>query len=292
MLEELKTLIAVVECENFTRAGELRHLSQPSVSVHIKNLENEFGVTLVMRSQKQRKLLITEEGMLLYRKGKEILKSLEEVKQELLGEGQHVGGKLRIGASHTIGECFLTVFLGDFMRMYPDIHIELIIDNSSKICEEVEKLRLEIGLIEAAPDQVVLVQEHFFRDELILIFPPGTILEGTSLTEILSGQNKWVARERGSGTRTYLEYLWNEHQIIPETILTLGSNYAVKEAVKNGLGASVVSHLVVNTPCDNVQMYSLGERYQRYFSAIYPEDMSLSRAARAFLEALQQHTTR
>lgn len=289
MLEELKTLIAVVECENFTRAGELRHLSQPSVSVHIKNLETEFGVTLVRRSQKQRKLFITEEGMLLYRKGKEILRSLEEVKQELLGQSQHVGGKLRIGASHTIGECFLTVFLGDFMKSYPDIHIELVIDNSSKICEEVEKLRLEIGLIEAASDQLFLVQKHFFRDELMLILPADTPT-GTELTQILSGQKKWIAREQGSGTRTYLEYLWNDYEVIPETILTLGSNYAVKEAVKNGLGASVVSHLVVNANAENISVLSLGERYKRYFSAIYVEDMSLSRAARVFLEALQNQS--
>lgn len=83
MIEELKTFIAVVEYENFTKAGEILHLSQPSVSVHIKNLEKQFNTDLISRSVKQKNIVITESGRVLYKRAKEIIKILEDTKNEL-----------------------------------------------------------------------------------------------------------------------------------------------------------------------------------------------------------------
>jgi len=96
MIDALKTFIAVVEYENFTKAAEAIKLSQPSVSLHIKHLEEYFNTILIQRSIKQKKIYITESGSLLYERSKQIIKLLEDTKGDLLDYGNVVKGRLRI----------------------------------------------------------------------------------------------------------------------------------------------------------------------------------------------------
>lgn len=155
MFDELKTFIAVVEFKNFTRAGEYLNLSQPSVSTHIKNLENYFNVTLINRSIKQKTIHITESGYKLYEHAKEILNLLEVTYLDVKNSSNSLKGTLKIGASLTIGEYILPKFLSYFTNKYPDIEIELIIENTSSISSRIKDLSLDIGLIEVLPSQVI-----------------------------------------------------------------------------------------------------------------------------------------
>ena len=130
MFQELKTFIHVVEFNNFTKAGEYLNLSQPSVSTHIKNLENYFGVKLINRSVKQKKILITDSGYKLYEKAKEIMSLLDITYMEVRNNTDTLKGKLKIGASLTIGEYLLPRFISYFTNKYPDIDVELSINNT------------------------------------------------------------------------------------------------------------------------------------------------------------------
>src|SRR5471030_2983290 len=103
MINELRTFIAVVEYKNFTKAAESINLSQSSVSLHIKHLEEYFNTTLIQRSIKQKSIYITQSGNLLYERSKQIIKLLEDTKGDLLDHENVVKGKLHIGASFTIG---------------------------------------------------------------------------------------------------------------------------------------------------------------------------------------------
>ncbi len=93
MLEELKTFIAVVECKNFTKAGEHLNLSQPSVSTHIKHLEHHYGVILIDRSIKQKTIFITENGYKLYKRAKEIVNLLETTYMEVRDISDSIKGR-------------------------------------------------------------------------------------------------------------------------------------------------------------------------------------------------------
>ena len=126
MIEELKTFITVVEVKNFTKAAEQLNLSQPSVSNHIKNLENYFGVTLINRSVKQKSIFITERGYILYKKAKEIVSLLETTYMEIQNKSDSIKGSIKVGASLTIGEYVLPDFLAYFSKKYPDIDIEIV----------------------------------------------------------------------------------------------------------------------------------------------------------------------
>ena len=168
MFQELNTFIAVVEHKNFTKAGETLNLSQPSVSTHIKNLENHFGVTLINRSIKQKNIFITESGYTLYKKAKEILNLLDTTYMDVRNVSNTIKGVLKVGASLTIGEYLLPNFLTYFSKKYPDIDIELFIGNTAKISSKLKGLSLDIGLIEGITSSSNLTQEYFLEDTMVL----------------------------------------------------------------------------------------------------------------------------
>lgn len=292
MLDEFKTFIAVVEHKSFTKAGESLHLSQPSVSSHIKHLENSFGVVLINRSIKQKSITITENGEILYIKAKELLHLLELTYAEVQKNTDSVKGSLKIGASLTIGEYLLPQFLATFAKSYPDIDVEIFIENTSLICSYLKNLTLDIGLIEGNTASCSFNQEYFLADQMVLAIPyDPTVTSDTFSFSTLQDQ-KWIVREEGSGTREYLDMFLSINEITPKSITVLGSNYAIKEAVKYNLGITILSHLVA-TPAAKAQELSIIELdplFNRHFSYLLPKNIVPSRATKVFLDALKAYS--
>ena len=289
MLEELKTFVAVVECKNFTKASEKVNLSQPSVSIHIKNLEKFFGVELIIRSVKQKNIIITESGQLLYTRAKEMLNLLEITKDEVINLSSGVKGHLKIGATYTIGEYILPNFLKLFCGQYPEVEIEVIIGNTEEISRKVQALQVDLGLIEGMGHMEEFKQTYFLKDELVLILPKTHVLTQENLSNATLQEQKWVTREIGSGLREYLDVFLTHHQIVPKSKLVFGSNYAIKEAVKNGLGIAMVSGYVAKDAVlhGEVKMISLEESYYRNFSYILPKDLMSMKVIEIFTQTLE-----
>lgn len=288
MFEELKTFVAVVEYKNFTKAGEYLNLSQPSVSKHIKNLENYFKVVLINRSIKQKTIFITESGQILYKRAKEILNLLNITYHDVSQVSDAITGHLKIGASLTIGEYILPNFLALFSQKYPDIYVEVFIKNTSIVSSHVKDYILDIGLIEGTCSSPSFIQEYFFEDKMVLALPYKSHLLKDFSFDKLQNQ-KWIVREDGSGTRDYLDMFLSVKEIIPKSMMVFGSNYAVKESVRNNLGITIVSNLVTSLPVLNneLSVIELGSSYNRHFSYIFPKDITLSKAATIFIEELK-----
>jgi len=293
LFEELKTFIAVVEFKNFTKAGESLNLSQPSVSTHIKNLENIFGVTLINRSVRQKTIVITESGFTLYKRAKEIINLIDITYMEVRNTSNSIKGNLKIGASLTIGEYVLPKFLAIFTEKYPDIDVEIFIENTSSICSHLKGLTLDIGLIEGTSSSSSFTQEYFLEDKMVLAFPYNSELITESFTLNKLQNQKWVVREEGSGTREFLNMFLGTNEIIPKGIMVLGSNYAVKEAVKNNLGITIISDFVTNPAVENNELSTidLGKPYTRHLSYILPKNITISKASQVFLDELKQYTS-
>ena len=286
MIEEFKTFIAVVEHQNFTKAGESINLSQPTVSTHIKNLENYFNTTLINRSIKQKTISITDNGYLLYKRAREILTSIDSVKNEIDSISNSIKGHIKIGASLTIAEYFLPKFLAIFSYKYPDIEIEMIVENTHKICEKVKNSNLDIGLVEGSLSSFDFNQNFFFEDSMVLTFSPNCEIDPLNFDIDSIKNKKWIVREDGSGTREYLNIFLSSNKITPRQIMVLGSNYAVKEAVKSNLGVSIISKLVTDSEKDTLSTISLDDAYNRYFSFITPKDIKPSSTTTLFIDEL------
>jgi len=242
--DALKTFITLVEVNNFTKTSEILHISQPSVSLHIKNLEQELQTTLFIRSPKS--VQITPTGEILYNRAKQMMAIAEQAKEEILAYHHEIQGTLIIGASFTIGEYILPPIIASLQKQFPQLELQIIIGNTKEIIQYTKLLQVDIGLIEGQAHDHELIIKPFMQDELFIVSASNhpLVKEPTITVENLQQQN-WVAREEGSGTRYYLDHLFRANGLQVHSLLTVSSNQGVKESVIQGLGLSLLSTSVI-----------------------------------------------
>lgn len=288
MIEELKTLIAVVEQKNFTKAAKQINLSQPSVSLHIKRLENYFNTILINRSHKSKNIEITESGYEVYENSKKIIGMLKDTEQKVLELKGRTSGKLIIGASKTIGNYLLPKLLSEFTKEYPSIEIEVIIENTSSICKKLNNLEIDVGLVEGIETHFNFIRENFYDDKMVIVASNDLKFDSKSYFSGLQNQ-VWISREEGSGTQEYLNLFLNTNNIHPKNRIVFSSNYSIKEAVKNNMGVTMISEYVVRESVNLGELYILPVdiSYTRKFSYILSTEKQNSKALNKFLDKLK-----
>lgn len=289
MLDELKTYIAVVEEQSFTKASKVVNLSQPSVSLHISILENYFNTKLIERSNKQKNITITPTGRMLYNRAKQILSIFKDTKEELLSYHNVPSGTLKLGASMTIGEFLLPSILGQFIKEFPNIKLEVTIENTRHIYDKFKDFQFDIALVEGTVPVHSYKYDNFYKDSMVIVASKNHPLAKKKKLIIKDlSKETWICRENGSGTAENLETFLNNAGISPKNLIILGSNYAIKEAVRNNLGITLISSLVVNDAVKNDELSILQtiHEYTRYFSYMIHDENNISKVSSLFLERL------
>ena len=289
-MDPLKVFVTVIEQKNFSRAGDILNLSQPGVSLHIRNLENELGTKLIYRSPKQ--VQITEPGKILYRHAKQMLNHYETAKREINEFNNVVSGTMKIGASFTIGEYYLPKVLAEFAAQYPMVDIQIIISNSNDVIQGIRSNKLDIGLIEGETDYKDIDVRPFMNDEMIVVVPPDHPLSQMDLIEGNMLQNQtWVLREQGSGTRTYSDKLLSSLELNIKKTFIFTSIQGVKEAVMAGLGIALLSRLTVQKELKSNELKTFhlkNEPIIRPFSIVKKLDFEASKAMDLFLRKVEE----
>ena len=202
-----------------------------------------------------------------------------------------IKGVLKVGASLTIGEYLLPNFLTYFSKKYPDIDIELFIGDTAKISSKLKGLSLDIGLIEGITSSSNLTQEYFLEDTMVLALSneKKDLLKNFNFNNLHN--EKWIVREEGSGTREYLDMFLYMNKILPKSIMVLGSNYAVKEAVRNNLGITIISSFVTSPAIKNneLSILPLDKQFNRNFSYLLPNNINISKASHIFIKELKEY---
>jgi DNA-binding transcriptional LysR family regulator len=248
-LRLLQIFCAVFEEGSVSGAARRLELSQPTVSEHLKNLEDQVGVPLFDRLSRQ--IQPTRAGEHLYDQARRVGELERSIVASLGRFLNKLEGRLVLGASSVPGEYLLPALLGRFRGKHPGVAVSLRIKDSREILDELAAGRLDLAFVGARPPSGPLESAPFGTDHLILAVPRGTpwdALEAVSLADLRS--LPLVLRPPGSGTRSAFESLLDHHgfrladfQVIAE----LGSATAIKEAIKAGVGASVVSDLSIVT---------------------------------------------
>lgn len=288
IVDALRVFVTVVEQSHFSKAGELLNLSQPGVSLHVRNLENELGAKLLHRSPKQVRL--TEAGAILYKHAKQILAHYEEAGQEIQMLQDQVTGSIHIGASFTIGEYILPAKLAEFANQYPQVNLQVTIGNTEEIIGAVRTNQLDIGFIEGQTVDADLSVIPYMKDEMIIVSPSSHPLSETMVVENEMLQNQvWVLREQGSGTRAFSDHFMQEAAINAKRTYIFNSSQGVKEAVAAGLGVAMLSRWIVRKELAMGEIKELRIRYnllEREFSIIRHKDSTGSMALTVFLQKL------
>ena len=288
IVDTLRVFVTVAEQSHFSKAGELLNLSQPAVSMHIRNLENELGAKLLHRSSKQVRL--TEAGTILYKHAKQILAHFEEASQEIHMLQDQVTGSIHIGASFTIGEYILPARLAEFANQYPGVNLQVTIGNTEEIIAGVRANDLDIGFIEGDAQENDLIVTPYMKDEMIIVAPSNHPLSEPSFVDQSSFQDQvWVLRELGSGTRAFSDQFIQDEQISVKRSYVFNSSQGVKEAVAAGLGIAMLSRWIVRKELASGEIKELKINHnhlERQFSIIRHKESSPSMAANVFIEKL------
>lgn len=289
-IQQLESLVHLVAERNFSRAARKMILTQPSLSKHIKNLEDAAGTRLVNREGTG--ISLTPEGRLLFEFARKVLYLREDVKERMLRLQDKSSGSIRISASTLPATYILPHILSRFQKSYPQIQTFVQSANSEDAIDMVLHQQSEMGFIGKSPHSKKLHSEPLWQDRLILAAPAGhpwTGAASVSVKDLLEAP--FVLREKGSATRELLGNFLAEHAGIDlnqlNIVAEMGSAEAVKEAIIANLGISVLSIHAVKRELDQgivVEIPIQGWRIVRRVYLIYRHQLGIMKHHQLFLD--------
>jgi len=292
-IKQLRVFCAVVEKASFSRAAKMLNLTQPTISFQIALLEKELETKLFDRGARQ--VILTKSGGILYQYALKILELTQEAKQAIDEVKGLLRGELVIAASTIPGEYILPPILHSFKERYSGIDIVLAISDTRGVIKMVMSNEVEVGAVGAKEEEEKLVFTKLATDRLVLITPHDSkwFKQDTIVLDELKAV-PFILRENGSGTRTIAMQKLKEMGIGEEElniVMELGSTTAVKKAVECGSGVSFVSERAVETEIKLNLLKKVrvqGLKLDRDFFIVYKRQKTLSPAASAFLQFLQE----
>jgi len=289
-IHHLRIFLSVFRNRSFSKASRELRLSQPTISDHIRSLEEHLECELFERLA--RKIIPTGEAEVLYNYAIEVTEKADSIRHAIGQFKKEVAGELIIGASSIPGTYLLPSMMAFFKKKYPAVSFQIIVSDSRAIVEKVLKHEILLGMVGARLNTSQVSFVPFMEDELIVVSSPS-LVKGKRITLKDLLKYPMVMREEGSGTRREAEKHFEDHGFSPENMVhagVFGSTDAVKQAVKAGLGIAVVSKYSVT---DELKHGTLKEikldnvRMKRSFYVATHKKRSLPRLYQLFLEHLK-----
>ncbi|HEY9848223.1 MAG TPA: LysR substrate-binding domain-containing protein [Leptolyngbyaceae cyanobacterium] len=286
-LHQLKVFEAAARHGSFTRAAEELFLTQPTVSMQVKQLSKAVGLPLF--EQVGKRLYLTQAGQELLATCRDIFDRLAKFEMSIADLKGVKAGQLKL-AVITTAKYVVPRLLGPFCQRYPGIDVSLQVTNHEIILERFWQNLDDLYILSQSPDNSDVVMHPFLDNPLVVLAPRNHPLAGEKniSLEKLEGE-PFIMREPGSGTRQAVQKLFDKHGITVKVKLELGSNEAIKQAIAGGLGISVLSSHTLALEGQNSQITILdveGFPIERYWYVVYPSGKQLSVVARTFFDYL------
>jgi len=249
-LRQLEIFLNVVDLKSFSKAAQVVHLAQASVSERIANLESLVGTRLLDRLG--REVVPTRAGELLYKHASLLLEMKRTACLEMAGFLGVQQGELTVGGSTIPGEYILPGVIGRFGKKYPSISVSLTISDSRAVERRVLDGTFEMGVVGSRSSDTRLILHQLWKDELVLVVPANHSWAGKTAVGVEAlFTEPFILREKGSGTfgmfNHYLQEIGSKGVDALNRVARLGTSTAVKEGIKAGVGVSVLSARAVET---------------------------------------------
>ncbi|MEW6765191.1 MAG: LysR family transcriptional regulator [Pseudomonadota bacterium] len=292
-LRQLQVFDAVARHLSFSRASGELHLSQPAVSMQVKQLEEALGLPVF--EQIGKKIFLTDAGREVQRVSQAVEQQLLDLENTLADLRGVRGGKITVGVVST-AHYFATRLMAQFRQQRPDVRLTLNVVNRETLLNQLAANETDLAIMGQPPSGRDLDAKAFMLNPLVVIAPPGHPLAGEKGIPFsrLAGE-PMLAREVGSGTRNAMEGLFHEHGFTLQPAMEMNKNEAIKQAVEVGLGLGVVSLHTVERELATGRLITLdveGFPIVRHWFLVHRQGKRLSPAAQAFRDYVLEEGAR
>lgn len=283
-LRQLQVFEAAARLGGYTRAAETLHLSQPAVSMQIRQLEEQAGMPLF--DQIGKKVHLTDAGRTLYKHAQSILAQVNEAQLELEEMRGMRRGQLNITIAST-ANYFAPRLLAAFCQRHPEVKVSLDVSNREHILELLKETDKDLAIMGRPPEESDLVAHPFMENPLVVIAAPDhPLAQAHDIPLARLNEETFISREIGSGTRMAAERFFDEAGTRLTTVMEMSSNEAIKQAVQAGLGLGVVSIHTLEMELALGRLVILdvqGFPILRHWYAVHRHGKRFSAVAQAFL---------
>lgn len=290
-LRQLKVFESVARNLSFTRAAEELYLTQPTVSIQLKQLTDTVGLPLF--EQIGKRIYLTDAGRELLKVCRSIFENLAHFEMLVSDMKGIKAGKLHL-AVITTAKYFIPRLLGQFCQRYPGIDVSLKVTNRERVLQRMADNQDDLYVLGSPPDSMEMVGEPFLENPLVVVAPSNHALASQKNIPLARlAQEPFLMREPGSGIRLSTEQFFGAHGLPLKVRMELGSNEAIKQAVVGGLGIAVLSAHTLALERNSKELTILNVQefpIQRHWYLAYPKGKQLSVVAQTFLEFLHQES--
>jgi DNA-binding transcriptional LysR family regulator len=289
---QLRIFLKVIEHQSVTKAAEELHLTQPGVSIQLKNFQSQFEIPLTQILS--RRLIVTDFGHKIAESARLILEGADKIEEISMAFQGLLAGSLKVSIVST-GKYVMPFFLTGFLRQHPQVKLQMDVTNKAKVVQSVANNEVDFSLVSILPEELSTGSLSLMPNELYLVGNKDeTFGEKKNPLSILE-KLPLIFREQGSGTRLTMERFFSEHNLEVDTYLELTSNEAVKQAVIAGLGYSVLPLIGIREELMSGTLQIIPVRHfpiRSTWQLIWPEKKVKSPAAEKFLEYVETEKQR
>lgn len=281
-INQLKIFLKVVEMSSVTKASEVLFMTQPAVSIQLKNFQNQFDIPLIELIG--RRIYVTDFGQEIASIAERVISELDEVTFKTKQYQGLLTGRLKISAAST-GKYLIPFFLSEFLESNKGVDLLLDVTNKTQVIKSLKNNEIDFALVSVLPDDVMVDEEILIDNHLYLV----------GNQQQFSKNKPLIYRENGSATRVEMERFFQEKVENERKKMELTSNEAVKQAVIAGLGFSILPLIGIKNELLNGELHIIhrkGLPLKTEWRLIWLKDKKLSPVAKAYLDFLKGNKTK
>jgi DNA-binding transcriptional LysR family regulator len=287
-LNQLQIFLKIVQLQSVTKAAEDLHLTQPAVSIQLKNFQDQFEIPLT--EVVGRKIYITDFGKEIANAAENIINQVHDINQKLFSYKGQLTGRLKISVVST-GKYVMPYFLADFLKQNSGIELLMDVTNKNKVIESLENNEVDFALVSILPASINVEKLDLLQNKLYLVGNTKTKFKKLIKTKEIFKELPLIFREKGSGTRQKMESFIERHRLEFVKKMELTSNEAVKQALLAGLGYSIMPLIGIKNELHNHELQIIpvkGLPITTTWSLIWLKGKKHAPASLAFLNYLKK----
>ncbi len=286
-LHQLQVFLKVTQLQSITKAAEELHLSQPAVSIQLKNFQDQFEIPLT--EVVGRKLFVTDFGKEIAESAENILNQVHAINYKTVAYKGQLTGRLKISAVST-GKYVMPYFLSDFLKQHAGVELLLDVTNKLNVIRSLEKNEVDFALVSVLPDHLQFEKVDLIQNKLYLVANRDLKFTSKVHDKSIFETLPLIYREPGSGTRYVMEKFIERNNLPVQKKMELTSNEAVKQAVIAGMGCSIMPLIGIKNELSNGELQIInvkGFPIKSIWNLIWLKGKSFSPVANSFLTYLR-----